>query len=86
MDAGRALRRFDARGQVSRIRQPAAIVVTTADRLVLPRKQRALAEALDAATFDIDGDHDVAITDGDASSPPRSEARSTTSHDTPTRP
>jgi len=66
MDAGRALRQFDARPDVSSIHRPAAVVVTTADRLVLPRKQRALAAALDAATFELDGDHDVAITDGDA--------------------
>ena len=36
---------------------PAAMVVTTRDRLVRPRKQRALAAAVGATVFEIDGDH-----------------------------
>jgi hypothetical protein len=38
---------------------PAAVVVTTRDRLVRPRKQWALAEALRAETFEVAADHDA---------------------------
>jgi len=65
MDAGRALRSFDARPYARSLDQPAAVVVTTADHLVPPRKQRALATALGAAIFEINGDHDAAITNAD---------------------
>jgi pimeloyl-ACP methyl ester carboxylesterase len=64
VDAGRALSRFDARPHVAGIGVPAAVVVTTGDRLVPPRKQRALAGALHAAVFEIDGDHDAPMADG----------------------
>lgn len=66
IDAGHALERFDARPYVAQIHPPAAVILTTADRLVPPRKQRALAAALGAETFDVHGDHDAAITCGDA--------------------
>jgi len=45
---------------------PAAVVVTTGDRLVLPRKQQALAAALGAAVLEIAGDHDAPVVDGSA--------------------
>ena len=56
-EAGRELGRFDARPWLRDITLPAAVVVTTADRSVPPRWQRALAAGLAAPTFDSPGDH-----------------------------
>ena len=58
----RALGEYDARGFASSVDVPTAVVVTTRDRLVRPRKQRALAEAVpDARVFELDGDHDACL-------------------------
>jgi pimeloyl-ACP methyl ester carboxylesterase len=64
IDAGRALSLFDSRPWAKDLRIPAVVCVTTRDRLVLPAKQRALAKALRAEIFEIDGDHDVTLVDG----------------------
>jgi 3-oxoadipate enol-lactonase len=56
-EAGRELGRFDARPWLREITQPAAVVVTTKDRAVPPRWQRALAAGLSAPAFDSPGDH-----------------------------
>jgi pimeloyl-ACP methyl ester carboxylesterase len=57
-EAGRELSRFDGRPWLGRLRDlPAAVVVTTRDRGVRPRKQRRLAQALGAPAFDVRGDH-----------------------------
>ena len=64
VEAGRALSRFDGRPYAAAIGLPAAVVVTTDDRLVAPRKQRALAAALDATVFELTGDHDAPIVGG----------------------
>ncbi|HEX8105438.1 MAG TPA: alpha/beta fold hydrolase, partial [Solirubrobacteraceae bacterium] len=57
-EAGRELSRYDARPWIEELRGlPAAVVVTARDRSVPPRKQRALAEALGARTFDVKADH-----------------------------
>jgi pimeloyl-ACP methyl ester carboxylesterase len=61
LEAGRALRSFDARPTAPSVRQPAAMLVTTGDRLVLPRKQLALADAVHASIFEVEGDHDAVI-------------------------
>ena len=61
--AGRALGAYDARPFASGLGVPAAVVVTTRDRLVRPAKQRALARALGARVFEIAGDHDVPLVD-----------------------
>jgi 3-oxoadipate enol-lactonase len=66
LEAGRALRTFDARGWAAGIDHPASVVVTTRDRLVLPRKQRALASALGAAVVELAGDHDAPVVNGPA--------------------
>ena len=58
-EAGRELGRFDSRGWLGELRVPAAVVVTALDRSVPPSKQRALAEQLGAATFEVAGDHMV---------------------------
>jgi pimeloyl-ACP methyl ester carboxylesterase len=56
-EAGRELGRFDSRPWVGGLTVPAAVLVTTEDDLVDPRKQRALARRLGAPTFDVAGDH-----------------------------
>lgn len=61
-DAGRALGEYDARGFAGSVDVPTAVVVTTRDRLVRPRKQRALAKAIPGATtFELAGDHDASL-------------------------
>jgi 3-oxoadipate enol-lactonase len=59
VEAGRALSQYDARPFASSVDVPAAVVVTTEDNVVRPVKQRALALALRAETFELHGDHDV---------------------------
>jgi 3-oxoadipate enol-lactonase len=56
-EAGRELGRFDSRPWLRSVSARAAVVVTTRDTAVPPRKQRELAEALGAATFDAAIDH-----------------------------
>jgi 3-oxoadipate enol-lactonase len=57
-EAGRELSRYDARPWIASLRHlPSAVVVTTRDRSVLPRKQRQLARVLGAATIEVRGDH-----------------------------
>jgi pimeloyl-ACP methyl ester carboxylesterase len=66
-DVGRALGDYDFRAHAASIDVPAAVVVTTKDRLVRPRKQRQLAAALPTVrTYELDGDHDAAAVLGDA--------------------
>jgi 3-oxoadipate enol-lactonase len=62
--AGRAVSRYDARPWAGRLNVPAAMLVTTRDRLVRPAKQRALAHVLRASVFEIDADHDVPLAKG----------------------
>jgi 3-oxoadipate enol-lactonase len=59
IEAGKALSRYDARGFASSLGCSAAVVVTTKDRLVRPRKQRQLAVALGATdrVIELPGDH-----------------------------
>lgn len=58
-EAGRELSRFDSSAWVGELSQPAAVVLTARDRLVPPRKQRALAAALGVAPHVVDADHDA---------------------------
>ena len=55
--AGRSLAAHDARPWAGDVAGSCAVVVTLRDRMVPPRKQRALAEALGAATIDVDTGH-----------------------------
>ena len=61
-EAGRELGRFDSSGWAGELPQPRAVVLTARDRLVPPRKQRALADALHVTPPLVDGDHDVCST------------------------
>jgi 3-oxoadipate enol-lactonase len=61
VQAGRALREFDARPFAPGMDVPAAMVITTDDHAVRPKKQRALAKAVRAKVFEIHADHDATI-------------------------
>jgi hypothetical protein len=65
-DAGRALSRYDARPWAAHLGLPAAMLITTRDRLVRPAKHRELAEALNAHVIEIeiDADHDLPLVRG----------------------
>lgn len=57
-EAGRELGRFDSRTWIKQLRGiPSAVVVTTRDSAVPPRKQFELAESLGAPAFEIACDH-----------------------------
>jgi 3-oxoadipate enol-lactonase len=58
-EAGRELGRFDSSGWVGELPQPAAVVLTARDRLVPPRRQRELADALGVVPHSIEADHDA---------------------------
>lgn len=58
-EAGRELGRFDSSRWTAELRQPRAVVLMTRDRLVPPRKQQALADALCVDPVRIDADHDA---------------------------
>ncbi len=62
--AGHALSRYDARPWAGQLGIPAAVLVTTRDRLVRLAKQRELAEVLRARVFEIDADHDLPLANG----------------------
>jgi 3-oxoadipate enol-lactonase len=57
VQAGRALGQYDARPWAGSLGKPAAVLVTTQDRLVLPRKQYELARVLRAKVYELSGDH-----------------------------
>lgn len=60
--AGLALGRYDARAFIGALEKPAAVIVTTKDRLVPKAKQRALAAAIPgAAVFELKADHDACL-------------------------
>ncbi len=58
-EAGRELGRFDSSPWTAELGQPRAVVLMTRDRLVPPRKQQALADALGVDPVRIDADHDA---------------------------
>ncbi len=61
VQAGQALSAFDASPWAGGLGVPAASLITTSDRLVKPRKQRALAGALGANVAEVAGDHLAAL-------------------------
>jgi pimeloyl-ACP methyl ester carboxylesterase len=64
--AGRALSTYDGRPLAPDVDVPCAVVVTTTDEMVRPEKQYELADALDAETFTLEGDHFAPFTKGPA--------------------
>ncbi|MCE9621125.1 MAG: alpha/beta hydrolase [Actinomycetia bacterium] len=66
VQAGQSLSHYDAREWAASLGKPAASVVMTRDRLVRPRKQRALADALNAFVIELPDDHLAAWTSPDA--------------------
>lgn len=64
--AGQSMSRYDARSWASSLGKPAVSLITTRDRLVKPRKQRELADAMNAAVIELPDDHLVALTSHDA--------------------
>jgi pimeloyl-ACP methyl ester carboxylesterase len=69
-EAGRELGRFDSRPWLSSVDVPSAVVLTTEDTAVAPRKQRALADALGAQIFEAPLDHMELTNRGDVYNPP----------------
>jgi pimeloyl-ACP methyl ester carboxylesterase len=65
LEAARALRHYDARPFAGELAKPAASLITTADRLVRPRKQRQLAEALGATVRELHADHLATMLNGE---------------------
>jgi pimeloyl-ACP methyl ester carboxylesterase len=63
--AGRALSRYDAAPWAGKLGLPAAMLVTTRDRLVRPSKQRQLAGTLRAQVVEIAADHDAPLVHGE---------------------
>jgi 3-oxoadipate enol-lactonase len=57
LQAGRALATYDARPLVVGMDVPTALLLTTADHLVRPSKQMALARAIGAEVAEVAGDH-----------------------------
>ncbi len=58
---GADLLSFDSRGWISALEVPSAVVVTTADRFISPRRQHLLATSLDALAVYVDGDHSICM-------------------------
>jgi len=65
-EAGRELGRFDSSGWAGALPQPAAVVLTARDRLVPPRAQQELADALRVTPEVVQGDHDACSAQPDA--------------------
>ncbi len=57
VEAGKCLAHYDARRLASSLRVPTEVLLTTKDRLVFPKKQRALAASLDGRITELVGDH-----------------------------
>jgi 3-oxoadipate enol-lactonase len=68
-EAGRELGRFDSRPWLRPLPIPSAVVLTTRDELVAPRKQRELAAALNAPVFEAPISHLEITTAGNVYNP-----------------
>jgi 3-oxoadipate enol-lactonase len=60
-EAGRELGRYDATSWIAGLGAPRAVIVTTEDTSVPASKQRALAAALSAPVFEVQGDHGAVV-------------------------
>lgn len=66
IQAADALSRFSSHDWIGEVDVPSAVVVTTLDALVPPSRQRSLAASIPGAQrFDVDGDHDACVSDGE---------------------
>jgi len=66
-EAGQALARYSSREWIGDIDVPTAVLITELDTVVPPRRQRAMAAAIDGAvTHPVAGDHGVCALDPDA--------------------
>jgi len=64
LQAGSALGAFSSHGWIGEVDVPTAVVVTTQDQLVSPRRQLAMAEAIPGATIHpVNADHGAAVAD-----------------------
>ena len=63
-EAGRELGRFDGRPWLRDLHVPAAVIGTSKDRSVPPRRQRELIDLLGARAFEIPGDHSAVVVRG----------------------
>jgi 3-oxoadipate enol-lactonase len=66
IEAARALGRYDARPFAPGVNVPTAVVLTTKDTLVDPRRQKALADATHATVYQLAGDHLAFVVMGQA--------------------
>jgi 3-oxoadipate enol-lactonase len=69
VEAGRELTRFDSRPWLRPLPTPTAVVLTSRDEAVAPRKQRELAAALGAQVFDAPINHLEITTNGQTYNP-----------------
>ena len=60
-EAGRELGRYDATSWIAGVDAPGAVIVTTRDTAVPPARQRALAAAMSAPVFEVQGDHGAVV-------------------------
>jgi 3-oxoadipate enol-lactonase len=75
LEAGVAVRTFDATAWAPEVDVPTAVVVTTADAVVSPRRQRRLAELVaEASVHEVDGDHGACVNQAAAFVPALEEA------------
>ncbi len=64
LEAGWAIGRFDSSGWIGGAGVPAAVIVTTLDQVVSPRRQHALAAAIPGTRLsEVAGDHGACVTD-----------------------
>ena len=82
LSAGASIGRFDSSAWIGTVDVPAAVIVTTRDHTVPTGRQRSLAAALPAAaTWDVDGPHNAAVTMADRWVPALLEALATVTGD-----
>lgn len=66
LQAASAVAGFSSHDWIGRVDVPTAVIVTTRDELVPPKRQRRLAESIDGATvYEVPGDHSACIARAD---------------------
>ncbi len=75
LEAGGALGSFDARQWLPEVNVPTGVVITTSDRVVPTRRQRAMSEIIPhSRVWTVDGDHDAVFARADVFVPALLEA------------